>query len=147
MTTRRDSPDFPAFQGRGWRFGAGETRRGITFDPRWGRVEMSEGETDIQEAIFIILSTARGSRVMRPDFGCGIHELPFGAITSQLKAQIERDVTDALRRFEARIDVDRVVVGTDADFNGRLEVDIDYRIRTTNQPGNFTYPFYLKEGT
>lgn len=146
MTGRLDITEFPAFQGRGWRFGRGATRRGVTFDSRWGRVELSEGEIDIQEAIVIILSTRRGSRVMRPDFGCSIRELPFQAISSQLTAEIQRGVTEALRRFEARIDVEEVKVGTDANLNGELEVDITYRVRTTNQRGNLVYPFYFGEG-
>jgi phage baseplate assembly protein W len=147
MNARSQKPDFPPFQGRGWRFGTGPTRRGITFDPRWGRVEMSEGETDIKEAIYLILSSARGSRVMRPDFGCGIHELPFKVISSQLVTQIKQEVSDALRKFEARIDVTNVEVDTRASMNGVLKVKIDYLVRTTNQPGNFTYPYYYKEGS
>ena len=146
MTERPGISEFAAFQGRGWRFGRGDTRRGITFDPRWGRVEMSEGEIDVQEAIFIILSTRRGSRAMRPEFGCSINELPFQAISSQLTAEIQRGVTEALRRFEARIDVEAVRVGTEASLNGQLEVDVVYRVRTTNQRGNLVYPFYFREG-
>ena len=34
----------------------------------------------IKEAIWIILSTSKGERVMRPDFGCGIHDYVFSAI-------------------------------------------------------------------
>ncbi len=147
MMDRPDITESPAFLGRGLRFGRGDTRRGITFDPRWGRVEMSVGEEDIKEAIFIILSTRRGSRVMRPDFGCGINELPFQPISSQLTTEIRQSVKEALRRFEARIEVDAVKVGTDASLNGVLSVDIDYRVRTTNQRGNLVYPFYFQEGT
>ena len=147
MSGRPGITEFPPFQGRGWRFGCLDSRRGVTFDPRWGRVDMSEGETDIQEAIFIILTTRRGSRVMRPDFGCSINELPFQAISSRLAAEIERGVAEALRRFEARIDLTEVRVGTAADIDGRLDVTIAYRVRTTNQRGNLVYPFYFREGT
>lgn len=106
---------------------------------------MVEGETDVQQAIAIILGTARGERVMRPDFGCGIHELTFETISSPLVAEIKRVVREALVRFEARIDVLRVDVDTNDALNGKLAIEVSYRMRTTNQVGNFVYPFYFQE--
>jgi phage baseplate assembly protein W len=126
-----------AFLGRGWAFPFSiEANRGIA---------LVAYEEDIKQSIQIILSTRKGERVMRSDFGCGIHELVFGAINSALISQIERDVTDALRRYEARIDVDLVVVDQRFINEGRLEVSIEYRVRTTNQRDNYVYPFYFKE--
>lgn len=148
MAQQSQRADFPRFVGRGWRFGATPDQRpGVTLDRRWGRAELSEGERDVQEAIAIILGTARGERVMRPDFGCGIHTLPFEVISAQLVAEIRRVVRDALVRFEARIDVLRVDVETRDAVNGMLGIDVHYRMRTTNQVGNFVYPFYFQEAS
>jgi len=145
-TTQDDA--FPAFQGCGWSFGVGhEERKAVTLDQRWGRVEMTQGEHDIQQAIAIILGTARGERVMRREFGCGIHELTFEAISSPLVQQIKSMVREALNRFEARIDVIDVSVNTRDAVNGKLEITLAYRVRTTNQLGNFVYPFYFEEAT
>ena len=102
-------------------------------------------EDDIKQAIHIILATAKGERVMRPDFGCGIHDLVFSAVDTALMAQIKRDVTEALRTHEARIDVLGVTVDQSQVLQGYLKVEIAYRVRTTNQPGNYVYPFYFKE--
>jgi phage baseplate assembly protein W len=147
MAREQNKPEFPAFLGRGWRFGIHpEQRLGVRLDRRWGRVEMAEGEIDVQQAIAVILGTARGERVMRPDFGCGIHELPFEAISSSLVAEIKRAVREALLQFEARIEVLQVEVETRDAMNGKLEIDVHYRIRSTNQLGNVVYPFYFKEG-
>ncbi|MEP1497389.1 MAG: GPW/gp25 family protein [Paracoccaceae bacterium] len=141
------TPGFPAFLGRGWGFGTTvDEVLGLSLDRRWGRVVMSEGALDVQQSIAIILGTARGERVMRPDFGCGIHELPFETISAPLVAEIRRVVRDALRRFEARIDVLEVEVDTRDHINGKLEISLAYRLRTTNQVGNFVYPFYFGEG-
>ena len=82
---------------------------------------------------------------MRPDFGCGIHDLVFSAVDTALMAQIKRDVTEALRTHEARIDVLGVTVDQSPVLQGYLKVEIAYRVRTTNQPGNYVYPFYFKE--
>jgi phage baseplate assembly protein W len=148
MAERREIFNFPPFQGRGWGFGTAQDEfQGVTLDRRWGRVQMAEGERDVQQAIAIILGTARGERLMRPDFGCGIHELTFEAISSQLIAEIRQVVREALNRFEARIDVLRVDVNMRDAVNGKLEIELDYRLRTTNQVGNFVYPFYFKEGS
>lgn len=110
-----------------------------------GSVKREKYEEDIKQAIYIILATAKGERVMRPEFGCGIHDLVFSAIDTALIGQIRRDVTDALRTFEARIEVLRVAVQQGRLLDGRLDIEIDYRVRTTNQPGNYVYPFYFKE--
>ena len=42
-----------------------------------GGFSLSRYEEDVQEAIWIILSTTRGERQMVPDFGCGIHDYVF----------------------------------------------------------------------
>ena len=128
------------FLGRGWAFP-------FAIEPDRGRVELSAYEADIKQSIYIILATSKGERQMRPDFGCGIHDLVFAAIDTGLIAQIKRDVEEALRTYEARIEVLLVSVDPTNHVNGRLDVSIDYQIRLTNQSGNLVYPFYFKELT
>jgi phage baseplate assembly protein W len=124
--------------GRGWAFPP-------RIDPETGLVEQVAYEDDIQQSILIILATAKGERVMRPDFGCGIHDLVFAAVSAQVVAQIAATVSDALRTYEARILVQDVTVGTGHLARGHLDVVIDYEVRATNQPGNYVYPFYFQE--
>ncbi|SPH23950.1 hypothetical protein DEA8626_03027 [Defluviimonas aquaemixtae] len=141
MTRRASSltlGDPPRFLGRGFAFPP-------QLDPRWGRFDLVEGEVDVRQAIMIIVLTAKGERVMRPDFGCGIHELVFDPVDAQLVADIKETVTDALRRFEARIDVLGVKVDVGNALNGELKIDVNYRLRTTNQPGNAVFPFFIPE--
>lgn len=132
-------PTGKEFMGRGWAWP-------FHFEPATGRVATIADEEDIQQSIRIILGTSKGERVMRPDFGCGIHNLVHGAIDMATIAQIKRDVADALRLYEARIDVLAVRVESANLVNGRLDVEIDYRVRQTNQPGNCVFPFYFREG-
>ena len=131
--------DGKEFLGRGWAFPP-------AVELSTGRIVTTAYEEDVKQSIRIILETSKGERVMRPGFGCGIHDLVFGAISSALLHRVEREVEDALRRFEARIDLLEVRVNGAAAERGRLDVSIDYRVRSTNQPGNFVYPFYFKEG-
>lgn len=136
MTTGDDQSR--AFLGTGWAFP-------VRLTPTTGLIESASFEEDVRQSIRIILSTSKGERVMRPDFGCGIHDLVFAAVNTQLITRIKREVQDALRTYEARIEVRRVEVDTARLFDGRLDVVIDYRVRATNQPGNYVYPFYFQE--
>ncbi len=126
------------FQGRGWKFP-------VHNDPL-GNIAFSEGKEDIEEAIWIILSTARGERMMRPDFGCGIHDLVFYPINQGTLEVVEANVREALTVYEPRIDLIKVEASGDQADQGRLMISIDYRIRETNNEFNLVFPFYLKEG-
>ena len=57
-----------AFLGRGWSYPFG-------IDPVQGQMASVQYERDVEQSIAIILGTAKGERVMRSDFGCGIHDL------------------------------------------------------------------------
>lgn len=106
---------------------------------------MSEYEEDIKEAIRIILSTSKGERVMRPDFGCGIYEFVFASLNTATLGMIETSVREALTLWEPRIDLVNVSVSEAEAEEGKLLISIDYRVRTTNNEFNLVYPFYLTE--
>jgi len=126
------------FLGRGWKFPVKIKAE--------NQIAMSEYEEDIKEAIWIILSTAKGERVMRPDFGCGIHDFVFAAINTSNLTLIESSVREALTSWEPRIELIEVKVITDMIPEGKLLINIEYKVRTTNNQFNLVYPFYLKEG-
>jgi len=125
------------FLGVGWKFPVQVDSRGL--------IAMSEFEQDIREAIRIIVGTAKGERVMRPDFGCGIHDFVFAAMNTTTIGLIESAVREALIRWEPRIELLNVRVSTEQAQLGQLLVGIDYRVRATNNEFNLVYPFYLTE--
>jgi phage baseplate assembly protein W len=127
------------FLGRGW-------AAPVALDPRTGLVASVAYEEDIRQSILIILETAKGERCMRPDFGCGIHDLVFTSLDSTSLQRIRSEVTDALTHFEARIDLLNVNVDSQAALQGELLVEVEYRVRATNQLGNLVFPFYFQEG-
>jgi phage baseplate assembly protein W len=139
MNTNDFTSERKDFLGRGWAMP-------VHLDPRTGLVASVEYEEDIRQSILIILETAPGERVMRPNFGCGIHDLVFAALDSTSLQLIRSTVEEALRRCEARIDVLGVNVDEDETFEGRLLVEVEYRVRRTNQTGNLVFPFYFREG-
>lgn len=110
------------------------------------KIAMSSYEEDIKEAIKIILWTKKGERVMRPDFGCGIHNLIFASINTTAISSVENSIREALLMWEPRIELIKVTVSQEQSEEGKLLIGIDYRIRVTNNRFNLVYPFYLNEG-
>lgn len=111
-----------------------------------GRLDYVSGEEKVRQSVLTILGTARGSRVMRPDFGSRLHELVFARMDAELHARIGEYVTEALVASEPRIDVLGVEVSDRAAADGLVEVDVEYRVRTSNSVFNVVFPFYLNEG-
>jgi phage baseplate assembly protein W len=129
--------DPKAFLGRGWSFPVG-------VDPT-GAISLAEYEEDIRQAIRIILDTDPGERVMRPDFGAGLRALLFEPINTTTIALAKHRVEQALILWEPRIDSIGVDVSADPP-QGRLMIEVRYRVRRTNTFYNLVYPFYLQEG-
>ncbi|NOQ33842.1 MAG: baseplate protein [Methanosarcinales archaeon] len=126
------------FLGQGWKFPVGVDST--------AQIETSRYETDVKEAIWIILGTSKGERVMRQDFGCGIHDFVFATINTTTTGMIEASVREALTLWEPRIEIISVDVSTDRADEGKLLISIDYRVIRTNNEFNLVYPFYLREG-
>jgi uncharacterized protein len=125
--------------GRGWAYP-------VAIDPATGGIAAVEYEADIRQSILIILGTAQGERVMRPDFGCGVHDLVFEVIDTALLTRVRTSVTDSMVKFEPRIEVISVDVDPSQAADGLLTIDFEYRVRLTNQKDNLVYPFYFREG-
>jgi phage baseplate assembly protein W len=129
-----------AFLGRGWAFPIGLDRD--------GEVAVVAHEEDVRQAIRIILGTNHGERVMRPDFGANLRALIFEPVSATTMSLAQDHVERALIEWEPRIDLlDVRVTADDVDrARGRLQIEIDYRVRSTNTFYNLVYPFYLLEG-
>ena len=108
-----------------------------------GAIATAQDEESVRQAVWIILGTAKGERVMRPDFGCGIYDLVFEVNSPSTFGKIAQAVREALLVQEPRIDVRDVQVT--ATGNGQtLLIEIEYQVRATNNVFNLVYPFYLE---
>jgi uncharacterized protein len=128
-----------AWLGRGWAYP-------VLTDPRTGGVAVAEYENDVQQSIRIILGTEPGERLMRPDFGCGIHRVVFETMDVETMTRVESAVRESLGKYETRIEILELVVDPLHALEGKLLISLTYRIRLTNQIGNLVYPFYFREG-
>lgn len=124
------------FQGTGWSFP-------MTTDAD-GEIRTVSGSEDVEESIQIILGTTPGERVMRPEFGCGIHSFAFATIDATTLALVEARVEEALSTWERRIEVVEVDAETGIDETGRIDVAIRYRLKQSNDERNLVYPFYVE---
>lgn len=127
-----------AFLGVGWAYPPAATVS--------GDMATAAYETDIAQSIRIILGTAPGELVMRPDFGAGLKALIFEPMSTTTAALAQFNVQKALTQWEPRIDQVTVNV-TMQPADGSLSIDIHYRVRLTNVFYNLVYPFYLSEGS
>jgi phage baseplate assembly protein W len=127
------------FLGMGWKFPLQVTPN--------GKIALARYEQRIEESIYLILSTAKGERVMLPNFGCGIHDLVFAPNNPVTLGVVTQNVRQALVSYEPRIDVLNIGVETSPEQPNLLLIRIDYLIRANNARGNLVYPFYIEEGT
>ena len=108
-----------------------------------GAIPTAQYEESVRQSVWIILGTAKGERVMRPDFGCGIYDLVFEVNSATTSGKVAQAVREALLINEPRIDVRNVQV--DAQDGGEmLLIDVEYQVRATNNVFNLVYPFYLE---
>jgi phage baseplate assembly protein W len=126
------------FLGTGWRF--------PILPDAAGRLAYADGEDSIAQCLVVLLQTAVGDRVMRPDFGTRAPQLVFAPGSEQNLRALEQTVRVAVRDFEPRVDLDEVRAEADPAAEFRVTVSITYRIRRSNTKANLVFPFYLGVG-
>src|ERR1700712_1643513 len=109
-----------------------------------GGVSSSQLEENVRQSLFVILGTAQGERLSRPEFGCRIHDLMFAPNSRMTAARAELFCEEAIYKFEPRVDKVVCLAQPNADEPNRLDVRIEYVIAGANVPRNLVYPFYLK---
>ncbi len=126
-----------SFLGVGWKFPVDlDRRRGIA---------MSQFEENIEESILVILGTSLGERLMRPDFGCAVHDLVFAPNNSNTHGLVIYYVTEALNKWEPRIQALKVDCDIDPQALNKVDTKVEYQVIATNNTYNLVYPFYLQK--
>lgn len=124
--------------GAGWAFPVGVDAR--------GRVALARQAEDVDQAIRMILLTPKGQRVMRPEFGCQIHDLIFAPNDATTFGLAAYYVEEALAFWEPRILVQAVDVVPDPEDPARLLIHIRYEIKATYDQRALVFPFYRIPG-
>jgi hypothetical protein len=125
----------PAFIGRGITFPMGVDHT--------GSIGLTSGPEDLDRSIRVVLATAPGERVMRPQFGCRIWELLFEPINANTLGLMAQAVREAVAQWEPRVELEEVHVNPDDREHALVRIGVTYRVRTTNDRRNLVFPFYV----
>ena len=107
-----------------------------------GGVRLSGGGEEVDAALRMILGTAPGERLMRPDFGCSMWEQVFAPVNANTLGLIEQSVREAVARWEPRVEL-TAVAAEPGDDGSVVVIELTYRVRATNDHRNLVYPFYV----
>jgi uncharacterized protein len=111
--------------------------RSFAFPFRKGDLAFPKSATDtdaIKASVIQIITTMRGERVMRPDFGCNAFSYVFENNTEEFRINAEREIRTSLSRWEKRIRVEAVnITSDDVTEPGQILIDITYTILSTGE--------------
>jgi len=132
---------------RAWRFihpdfTATQRPAGLQLSPRGG-VSMTAGDETVRQAILLLLSTAPGERVMRPDYGCDLHRLVFSPNDDATAGLAIHHVRRALERWEPRIEILQLDASSAPDHPEQIDILLVYRIRATQRLDQLTFSLNL----
>ncbi len=125
----------PRFVGTGWPF--------PILPDASGCLAYVEGNANVEQSLRVLLQTALGERVMRPDFGCEAPRLVFAPGSQQFMSLLETSIREAIRDWEPRVDVQDVVAEGDPVDPAHVTVSLAYTVRQTNTRMNLVFPYYL----
>ena len=125
-----------SFLGTGW-----------SFPPEFGSngssIKMVDDETDVEQALRILFSTALEERLYRPDYGCDLRRFMFEEINNDLASQIQEMIVNAIDEYESRIDLLRIEITESDETSQVLLIQIEYQVKETNSVQNMVFPFYI----
>ncbi|HPW00419.1 MAG TPA: GPW/gp25 family protein [Oscillospiraceae bacterium] len=127
------------FLGKGFAFPPG-------VDKATGRFRMSREEEDIRQSIYLILMTRKGERAMEPEFGCSVYKYIYELPDDAFFHLVQNEVIDALTKWEPRITDIALDIDSSDILGGKVIFQISYTVRSTNNPNNLVFPYYLYEG-
>ncbi len=100
-----------------------------------GGIDMVEEEQSVRQGVLLLLSTRRGERVMRPNYGCDLYKLAFDPNDHTTAGLAIHYVRRALEEWEPRIDILGLDATQNPEYPSRLDVSLEYRMRRTAMPG------------
>ena len=111
-----------------------------------GAIDMVDGSDSVRQAILLLLSTAPGERVMRPEYGCDLYRLVYMPNDYTTAGLAKHYVQSALERWEPRIEEPKVDAEPNAERPDVLDISLEYRVRATQRTESVRFSFNLIEG-
>jgi phage baseplate assembly protein W len=114
----------------------------MSFPFKKGDLAFPKTATDaaaIKASVIQIVTTQRGERVMRPDFGCNAFSYVFENNNGDFRIKTEREIRLAISRWETRVRVETVKITTDDIAEpGQTLITIVYTILSTGEVDSTT---------
>ena len=129
-----------SFLGTGWSFPP-------TFLKESANIALVSDEEDIKQSLKIYFNTKIGERIMRPEYGCVIHEHIFDRIDDSILDILSFELTQNIGQIEPRIIVEKIDSKKVDKDGGIIEINMIYRIISSNVRDNIVFPYYITEGT
>tara|TARA_Y100000589_G_C27154217_1_gene630141 strand:+ start:233 stop:643 length:411 start_codon:yes stop_codon:yes gene_type:complete len=129
-----------SFLGIGWGFPP-------NFRKDSGDITMVSDEEDIRQSLMIYFNTKTNERIMRPDYGCVLHDLQFERVNSEIIESLIFEIKNNIGQIEPRINVEKIYVNKIELKEGLIEIKLDYTVISTNIRDNIVYPYYINEGS
>src|SRR5262245_11053746 len=140
---------YQSFLGTGWsfppRFMKGSADENQTL--QLGQVAMTSDQADIEASLRILFGTGMGERFLKPKYGLDMHELLFDPMSTTMKTFLEERIRTAILVYEPRIHLVSLTLDTSLQNEGRIQIIMEYEIRTTNSRYNLVYPFFTSDSS
>lgn len=135
-----DVPDTPGLAGS-----SAETRGGLSLTSRGGLETISD-RAGVRQALLLLLLTRPGERVLRPTYGCELHKLLFWPNDDTTAGLAIHYVRQAIERWEPRVDRVRVDAQRNPESDSRLDITLEYRVRSTGDEDRLSVQLDLEGG-
>jgi len=122
-----------------------DTVGGLAFTPRGG-LQMIGDRACVRQALLLLLLTRPGERVMRPNYGCELHKLMFWPNDDTTAGLAIHYVRQAIARWEPRVDRVRVDAVRNPELASRLDITLEYRVRSTGSEDRLSVQVALDGG-
>jgi phage baseplate assembly protein W len=119
---------------------------GLQWSTRTGSLRLTRGAAAVRQALLILLTTTPGERVMRPDYGCELQRLVFLPNDATTAGLAMHYVTQAVERWEPRVELLNVEAQPDPNAPETLEITLRYRVRNTLETDALTVAYDLQGG-
>jgi phage baseplate assembly protein W len=94
----------------------------------------------IKSNLINLLLTAKGERVMNPEFGCDLKNFLFEGITNSNIALLKTNISDSISTFIPEITLKNINLDSNIDDN-LINLTIDYSLNISQIPDQVTVQF------
>jgi len=96
-----------------------------------GRLKQTSDLEHIRDNIKQIIGTDKFEYIMKPDFGCSIHQRIFDPVN--VVALVEDDIKEAIAKWESRAGINNIMVDLSDSNTGAVKLSLDFFFKSFGQ--------------